>query len=179
VLVATSAACDVSIGCAICIGKRQRSRGRFAARSDQGLRTGRGPRRPCRRPTAPQMDPDMINISERPAEADDRAVPGHWEGDLILGHNCRSAIGRQSRTGPRRAHQKDPDDPRHPAGVTDLGPGDPKGTDLSVHTAIDFDWVATELNDRPRKRLGFANPIGETDCRDSRLNPPSLTGRVS
>jgi IS30 family transposase len=37
----------------------------------------------------------------------------------------------------------------------------PKGTDLSIHSAIDLDWVATELNDRPRKRLAFAKPIEE------------------
>ena len=37
----------------------------------------------------------------------------------------------------------------------------PKGTDLGVHSAADLDWVASGLNDRPRKRLGFAKPIEE------------------
>ena len=68
-------------------------RGHLRADLHQHLRTGRAVRRP-RRSTATRVGkiPDMILISERPAEVADRAVPGHWEGDLILGSNCRSAI---------------------------------------------------------------------------------------
>ena len=69
-------------------------RGHLRADLHQHLRSGRAIRRPRRPKTTGGSGkiPDMIMISERPAEVADRAVPGHWEGDLILGSNCRSAI---------------------------------------------------------------------------------------
>jgi IS30 family transposase len=195
------------------------SRGALRRDLTKCLRTGRALRRPGRQAHRRRNRiPDMINISERPAQADDRAVPGHWEGDLILGKNNASAIGtlverttgytmlvhlpdgykaEQVRDALATKIQTIPDilrasltwdqgiemhewkdvsvaadidiyfcDPHAPwqratcentNGL--LRQYFPKGTDLSVHSAMDLEWVATELNDRPRKRLAFAKPI--------------------
>jgi IS30 family transposase len=70
--------------------------GRGALRRElaKSLRTGRALRRPRRKDGERRGKiPGMVNISERPAEAADRAVPGHWEGDLLIGAAGKSAIG--------------------------------------------------------------------------------------
>ncbi len=196
--------------------------GRGALRADlhRHLRTGRAVRRPRGSTgTGPKVSkiPNMVLISERPAEADDRAVPGHWEGDLILGSNCRSAIAtlveRSTRyvmlvhlltdhsadavrdglltaihtlpehlrrslawdQGTELARHADITlatqmaiyfcDPHSPwqRGSNENTNGllrqyFPKGTDLSVHTPERLLEVATELNARPRKTLGWRTP---------------------
>jgi len=195
------------------------SRGALKRDLTRYLRTGRAVRRPSRKVgQRKNRIPNMINIAERPAEAEDRAVPGHWEGDLIIGRKNLSAIGtlverttnytmllhlpdgytpelvrdalaakiktlpdvlRASLTwdqGPEMGKWKqvsvdaeidiffcDPHAPWQRATNENtnglLRQYFPKSSDLSAHSADDLDWVAAELNDRPRKRLGFKKPI--------------------
>ena len=63
------------------------SRGALRKELSRYLRTGRVIRRPkgVRLPDGRGGRPNTLHISERPPEADDRAVPGHWEGDLVFG----------------------------------------------------------------------------------------------
>jgi len=71
------------------------ARGELRREMVRALRTGRAMRRPQRRDDARRtryVEPGLM-ISHRPAEAADRAVPGHWEGDLIIGARNATAIG--------------------------------------------------------------------------------------
>jgi len=183
------------------------------------LRTGRRRRKPRRRPDQrrPRAITGMRSIRERPAEALDRATPGHWEGDLIMGRSNRTAIGTlverttrfvvlmhlPGRHGPERVRDgliaaTDPlprslarslawdrglEMRRHfeftsatdipvyfcdPASPWQRGSNEnangllrqyfPKGSDLHSHGPERLAAVAAELNDRPRKSLGWDTP---------------------
>jgi IS30 family transposase len=180
------------------------------------LRTGRTHRKPQGRTDRRGKIPEMVMISERPAEVEDRAVPGHWEGDLVMGKAGKSQIAtlverstrfvmlaaledriaanvagvlaeriqtlpselRRSLTwdqGRELAEHKafsiktgvpvyfcDPHSPWQRGSNENtnglLRQYLPKGSDLAAHTQVELDRIADELNRRPRKTLGWANP---------------------
>ena len=158
---------------------------------------------------------DAVSISERPASVEDRAVPGHWEGDLVFGsHNSQIAtlVERQTRyvmlvkldgkdsqtvvnalikhshklpqelykslTWDRgtemHAHKKftlatdiqvyfcDPQSPWQRGSNENtnglLRQYMPKGMDLSSFSQLQLNAIARQLNERPRKTLGFHTP---------------------
>lgn len=68
------------------------SRGELRRQLTANLRTGRGTRRSRGRADGRGRIAEMVPIAERPPEADDRRVPGHWEGDLLIGSSGKSAI---------------------------------------------------------------------------------------
>ncbi|MCX4902443.1 IS30 family transposase [Streptomyces sp. NBC_00892] len=70
-------------------------RGELRRELARALRSGRVRRKPRRQAQQrqPRYQYPMVMISDRPAEVSDRAVPGHWEGDLIIGKDNDSAIG--------------------------------------------------------------------------------------
>ena len=87
---------DASLGCVshetICKSLYVQGRGELRRELARCLRTGRAARQPRNRLERRGKIPGMVMISQRPAEADDRAVPGHWEGDLIAGKGNKSYI---------------------------------------------------------------------------------------
>ena len=194
------------------------SRGALRRELTRCLRTGRALRKPGR--VAGQRKnriPDMVSIAVRPPEADDRRVPGHWEGDLLIGKRNATAIAtlverssgfamlvplpngykpehvapalarkvktlpealRRSVTWDQGPEMRDWKQIRVDAGIEvffcdphapwQRGSNEntngllrqyfPKGFDFAAVTEAELDAVADELNERPRKRFGFATP---------------------
>ena len=158
---------------------------------------------------------NTVSISERPASVSDRAIPGHWEGDLICGsknsqivtlverhsryvmlakvndrksESVVTALIKQAKKLPNTLYKsltldrgsEFADHPRlkteanidvyfcDPSSPWQRGTNEntnrllrqyfPKGTDLSVHSQAKLSAVAKQLNERPRKTLGYETP---------------------
>jgi IS30 family transposase len=181
-------------------------------------RTMRRSKKATRKGQARGQIVDAISIRERPAEIEDRAIPGHWEGDLITGSknshiatlverhsrftmlvkvngkdtsNVVSALAKQVQKLPvelRRSLTWDRGlelaqhknftvatdvkvyfcDPQSPwqRGTNENTNGllrqyFPKGTELSKYSQADLNRIALQLNQRPRKTLGFQDPASK------------------
>lgn len=195
------------------------ARGGLKKQVAAALRTGRTRRVPNKdqQKRQPRFVDEMIMISQSPADVDDRAVPGHWEGDLILGAGNTSAIATLVERTTRYVMLVHlPDDhgaaavrdgltaaigslPQHlrgsltwdqgsemaghkqfsvaaqcpvyfcdPASPWQRGTNEntngllrqylPKSSDLSVYSPEDLEFIAQQLNGRPRKTLGWDTP---------------------
>ncbi len=201
------------------------------------LRTGRALRRPRGTTGRPGPVPNLVSITQRPEEAWGRAVPGYWEGDLIMGKDNKSAVGtlvdrcsryvmllhlpdghsaeqvrdemvnavarmpaalRKSVTWDQgfemRLHERiteltgldiyfaDPGSPWQRGSNENtnglLRQYFPKSTDLSFWGPGYLEQVAIEMNNRPRKRLGWRTPAEALDQLLSEHDKPgaALTG---
>jgi IS30 family transposase len=106
---------------------------------------------------------EAVSIGERPPEAEDRAVPGHWEGDLLSGsRNTHIATLGFTVATDVSIYFCDPKSPwqRGTSENTNrlLRQYLPRRTDLSVYDQADLDLIALKLNTRPRKTLGYDTP---------------------
>jgi IS30 family transposase len=113
---------------------------------------------------------DAVSIRKCPAEVEDRAVPGHWEGDLIFGtHHSQIAtlVERHSRyMMVAKVDGKDTETVinalikqarRLPKELYKSLTWD-RGVEISGHQQAKLNAVARQLNERPRKTLEFESP---------------------
>jgi IS30 family transposase len=116
---------------------------------------------------------DPINVSARPAEADDRAVPGHWEGDLLLGSGNSAIVTLVERSSRYVILSNE-----NTNGL--LRQYFPKRTDLARVTQRQLDAVARQLNGSPSTDASLLHTIREVrrGCCDDRLRPHPIVVAV-